>query len=137
MAIVDLRDRSAKHTAVGPGPHHASGRAASTGDEGFSLIELVVVSLILPIVIGAITLALVSLFTLQNSVASGTSASADAQTSSAFYEQDVHDAAYLTTSSQVGQCGGGTQLLGTRVELQLEHPIVPDRRDLCEGPGGI
>ncbi len=62
--------------------------------------------------IGAITLALVSLFTLQNSVASGTSASADAQTSSAFYEQDVHDAAYLTTSSQVGQCGGGTQLLG-------------------------
>jgi hypothetical protein len=76
------------------------------------LIELVVVSLVLPIVIGGLTLALVSLFTLQNSVANSQSASADAQTSSAFFEQDVHDAAYLTTSPSVGQCGGGTQLLG-------------------------
>ena len=97
----------------------------SRGDEaGFTLIELVVSSLILPIVVFAITLALMTIFGLQTGVASRIGDSADAQTVAAFYEQDVHNASMLTTSASATQCGTGTQLLG--LEWNLNSGVTPN-----------
>jgi Tfp pilus assembly protein PilE len=81
-------------------------------DDGFTLVELLLTSLILPIVIGAIVLALTSLLLFQGSVANRTSDASDAQAVASFYEQDVQSALYITTSSSATQCGTGTQLLG-------------------------
>ena len=97
----------------------------SRGDEaGFTLIELVVSSLILPMVVFAITLALMTIFGLQSGVANRIGDSADAQTVSAFYEQDVHNASMLTTSSSATHCGTGTQLLG--LEWNLNTGTTPN-----------
>jgi prepilin-type N-terminal cleavage/methylation domain-containing protein len=97
-------------TARTPWRRHAQD---NPGENGFTLIEMVIVALVLPILIGAITLALISVFSLQNGVRSRISDSGDAQTVSANFERDVQSAAMLTTSSSVSpMCGTGAQLLG-------------------------
>lgn len=97
-----------------PTPWCRHGRErAGRGEEGFTLIELVVVILILPIVAGALILVLLSVFSLQGSVANRTSDSADAQTVASKFSDDVQSAAMLTTDSTSSpQCGTGSQLLG-------------------------
>ena len=67
---------------------------------------------ILPLVIGAITVGFIQILSLQGTVSSGISDSADAQTVSVNLDQDVQSAVQLTTSSAATQCGPGTQLLG-------------------------
>jgi hypothetical protein len=67
---------------------------------------------ILPIVVGALSYAVISLLTLQQGTATSVADSADAQTVSAYYEQDVQSSANITTSASSAQCGPGTQLLG-------------------------
>ena len=70
---------------------------ARRGEEsGFTLIELIIVALIIPIIIGAITLALISIFSLQGSTASRISDSADAQVVSSNFETDVQNATQIT-----------------------------------------
>ena len=82
---------------------------------GFTLIELLIVIVILPLVIGAIAVALVSVFSLQGSVSNRLSDSGAAQVVSANFEKDVQSASMITTNSlstSPSPCGSGTQVLG-------------------------
>jgi prepilin-type N-terminal cleavage/methylation domain-containing protein len=77
-------------------------------EQGFTLIELLVVVVILPLVIGAISVALISVMTQQTSVTNKVSDSQDTQMVSASFVQDVQSASQITTSSSVGNpvvCG--------------------------------
>jgi len=91
------------------------GRRSEGGEEGFTLIELLITVVILPLIVGALTLALVSVFSLQGGVASRISDSGDAQTVSANFANDVQSAALLTTdstSTNPPPCGSSSQILG-------------------------
>lgn len=84
-----------------------------TEEQGFTLIELIVVLVIMPIIIGAIAFGLVSVFQLQNSTSQRLSGSIDLQKVSSQFVRDVQDSEeiYLGTTPQ--QCGStGSQLLG-------------------------
>lgn len=84
-----------------------------TLEGGFTLIELVVVLVIMPIIIGAIAMGLVSVFHLQASTSQRLSGSVDMQKVSSQYVKDVQNAeqVYLGTTPQ--ECGAaGVQLLG-------------------------
>jgi hypothetical protein len=88
-------------------------------DGGFTLIELIIVSLVLPLIIGAITMALISVFSLQTSTTSRISGSADAQVVSSNFETDVQSASQIVAppvgGAPTGQspptCGSGTEVL--------------------------
>jgi type II secretory pathway pseudopilin PulG len=98
--------------------HDERSRGGRHGEEGFTLIELIVVCLILPIVAGALVLVLMSAFSLQNNLTNQISDSADAQIVSNIFEKDVGSADLVTTNSLSSpQCGSGTQLLGLEWNL--------------------
>jgi hypothetical protein len=86
-------------------------------DSGFTLIELCVVCLLLPIVVGAITYAFVFILTQRSAVAARVLDATDAQVVSSNFETDVHSALQITTDSSATQCGTGTQILGLRWDL--------------------
>jgi Tfp pilus assembly protein PilE len=86
-------------------------------EDGFTLIELLIICVVLPIVVGAIAAGLLSVFSLQSSVASRIGDSGDAQIVSANFVQDVQSAQQMTTSSSTTQCGTGNQLLGLEWSL--------------------
>jgi hypothetical protein len=93
-------------------------------DSGFTLIELIIVCAVLPMVIGAISVAMVSVFSLQGGVSNRLSDSADAQIVSANFEKDVQSAAKLTTDTTSSpQCGPGTQLLGLELNFNQQTGI--------------
>jgi prepilin-type N-terminal cleavage/methylation domain-containing protein len=82
---------------------------------GFTLVELLIVVTILPLIVGALSLGLISVFSLQSSVSNRLNDTADSQVVAANYAKDVQAAVYLTTDSTSSpQCGAGTgtQLLG-------------------------
>jgi len=86
-------------------------------DKGFTLVELLIVVTVLPLIVGAISLGLISVFSLQSGVSSRLSHTSDAQVVAANFQKDVQGASQLTTSSSSSvspQCGVGigTQLLG-------------------------
>jgi prepilin-type N-terminal cleavage/methylation domain-containing protein len=66
-------------------------------ERGFSLIELMIVSIVLPIIVGAITLSLMAVFSIQGGTANRISDSSDAQNVSANFEKDVQGASLITT----------------------------------------
>jgi len=88
-------------------------RSASTDETGFTLIELLVVVVILPIVVGGISLALLSVFGLQTQTTNRITDSNDEQAASASFNRDVQSAQQITTQSTPA-CGTSsqTQLLG-------------------------
>jgi prepilin-type N-terminal cleavage/methylation domain-containing protein len=88
-----------------------STRALARTERGFTLIELLIVVTILPLIIGAIAMALVSVFSTQTSVSNRLSDSDDAQVVSSYFIKDVQSAVELTTGTTAA-CGTGTQLLG-------------------------
>ena len=88
-------------------------------EEGFTLIEVMISVVILTLVIGAITAALISVLSLSGSTTKSISDSADSQAVSANLTNDVQSAAEITTfaSTKFGtphdaSCGTGTRLLG-------------------------
>lgn len=83
-------------------------------DAGFSLVELLVVLVIMPLIIGAITFALLSVFNLQTGVTNRITDSGAAQVVAANFVKDVQSADYITTRSTPTKCGVGTQLLGLK-----------------------
>jgi prepilin-type N-terminal cleavage/methylation domain-containing protein len=103
-------------------------------DEGFTLIELLVVILILPIIIGATSLSLISVFSLKSSVSDRLGASADAQVVAASFYSDVQSAAQFTTKptpTNPAPCGTSTQILGfqwgvTSPTTVVSYEIVPN-----------
>jgi prepilin-type N-terminal cleavage/methylation domain-containing protein len=113
--------RERELTALGRrGWRLAHDRARPGGpDDGFTLVELLIVITVIPVIIGAISLGLVSVFKLQPSVASRLSDTADAQVVEATYQNDVQGAATVTTDSTgtvTPDCTSpgvtGTRLLG-------------------------
>src|SRR5579863_3537704 len=86
-------------------------------DDGFTLVELLIVTTVLPMIIGALSVGLISVFSLQSGVSSRLANTSDAQIVAANFQSDVQGTAQVTTaSSSTPQCGAqsvvGTQLLG-------------------------
>lgn len=81
----------------------ASGRSShhrgSAGEDGFTLIELVIVVAVMPMVVGALAVGILSVFSLQSSVSNRLTDSDDAQITSINFSQDVQAAVLLTTAS--------------------------------------
>jgi hypothetical protein len=92
-------------------------RMADTSQDdnaGFTLIELVVVVAILPLVVGGIAVALISVFSLQSSVSNRVSDSNDALVASTVFNRDVQSSQMVTTDTNpsdpaVPACGTSTQ----------------------------
>ena len=85
------------------------------GDAGFSLIELVIVTAILPLVVGGLSVGLLAVFSLQTGVSNRLADTGDSQVVSSNFENDVQSAAQITTVSNFGysgndQCGPNTQV---------------------------
>jgi prepilin-type N-terminal cleavage/methylation domain-containing protein len=93
------------------------GRESSSA--GFTLIELLIVVAVMPLVVGALTVGILSVFTLQNSVSNRLTDSGDAQVVSANLQGDVQSASTITTArspnSAPAPCGSGFQVLGLQV----------------------
>lgn len=110
-------------------------RLRDAGDDGFTLIELIIVVIILPLVIGAIAVALLVTFRAQVGVSTRVSASADAQITSAYFVRDVESAGYLTTTKtpsgaawpatagRTAFCGTGTSLILSLAWPNGQQPI--------------
>ena len=87
-------------------------RRPRTDSRGFTLLELLITLTITPVVLGVLALALVTVLDQESATKARISDAADAQTVSAYFEDDIASAAYLTTSQSIAtQCGTGTQLL--------------------------
>jgi prepilin-type N-terminal cleavage/methylation domain-containing protein len=69
------------------------------GDGGFSLIELLIVIVIIPLVVGAISVALTAVLKQQDAVTSKVSNSGDTSVLSAVFAKDVQSAQSLTTKA--------------------------------------
>jgi prepilin-type N-terminal cleavage/methylation domain-containing protein len=88
-------------------------------DGGFTLVELLIVVTIIPLIIGALSLGIISVFKLQPSVSNRLSDTADAQVVQASYRNDVQGAATVTTNGDgtvtpycTAPSVSGTRLLG-------------------------
>jgi prepilin-type N-terminal cleavage/methylation domain-containing protein len=96
--------------------HDRPNSSSPSRDDGFTLIELLIVIGIMPLLIGAITVATIAVLTQQPTVASRISNSEDALIVSGNYVRDVQSASMITTSTGTVACGaGGKQLLGLQV----------------------
>ena len=71
----------------------------STTEGGFTLIELLIVVAVLPMVVGALAVGILSVFSLQTSVSSRLTDSDDAQLVSLHVTNDVQSAVEITTNS--------------------------------------
>ncbi|HVA07047.1 MAG TPA: prepilin-type N-terminal cleavage/methylation domain-containing protein [Acidimicrobiales bacterium] len=96
-------------------------RSRQNLDAGFTLIELIIVIAIIPLVVGAISVAMISVFTEQNSVASRISNSGDTSVLSANFVKDVQSAQYLTTNASVVS---PTSCVATGSLLSLQWPVA-------------
>ena len=74
-------------------------RPETTAEEGFTLIELVVVTAVMPIIVGALCIGILSVFSLQSSVSNRLTDSGDAQVVSVNFQNDVQSASLLTTAN--------------------------------------
>ncbi len=99
----------------------APARNRDVSSDGFTLIELVVVVAVLPLVVGALTVGILSVFTLQSSVSNRLGDSGDAQVVSVNFQSDVQSASTITTASSPSApapCGSGFQVLGLQLGNQ-------------------
>lgn len=102
-------------------------RSSNPGDQGFTLVELLIVMTVAPIIIAALAAGLIAVFSLQSGVANRLGDSSDAQMLAASFTKDVQGATSITTSA-TPLCGSGTQLLGlewggsTEVISYVEQP---------------
>jgi prepilin-type N-terminal cleavage/methylation domain-containing protein len=83
-------------------------------ENGFTLVELLIVVTILPLIVGALSVGLIATFSLQSGVQSRLGDTGDSQVVEASFQRDVQEAASITTApnNSSSQCGPGTQLLG-------------------------
>lgn len=107
------------------GQHHLGSQRdlAHRDEEGFTLLELCIVLVLVPIVMGALAAGLIAVLSLQSSVSTRVADSGDAQLVSVNFVPDVQSAAELTTDASASQCGTGTQLLGLEWNLNASSGI--------------
>jgi Tfp pilus assembly protein PilW len=74
-------------------------RLAHRGEDGFSLIELVIVLVTLPIVVGAIATVVITVLNNTTAATQSIFDSADSQITSVNFVRDVQSAAFVTTSA--------------------------------------
>jgi len=91
-----------------------SQKNSQSDQSGFTLVELLIVITILPLIIGALSVGLISVFSLQSGVQNRLGDTGDSQVVEASFQRDVQEAASITTApnNSSAQCGPGTQLLG-------------------------
>jgi prepilin-type N-terminal cleavage/methylation domain-containing protein len=91
--------------------------------EGFTLVELLITLTIIPLVVGALSLGIIAVFSLNTQTSHRLTDSADAQVVASTYQKDISSAGYITTvSTSSPQCGAG---IGTQL-LSLES--VPNQK---------
>jgi prepilin-type N-terminal cleavage/methylation domain-containing protein len=89
-------------------------RGRQVEDDGFTLVELMIAVIILPIVVGGLSVMLLSVLKLQSGVTNRVTGTIDAQVASALLNRDVQTSNFVTTMS-TRQCGtAGTQILALR-----------------------
>jgi prepilin-type N-terminal cleavage/methylation domain-containing protein len=85
-------------------------------ETGFTLIELIIVTAIIPLIVGGLSIGLLSVFSLQSSVSNRLGDTGDSQVVSSYFENDVQSAVSITTApnNTSAECGPSTevQLLG-------------------------
>lgn len=104
-------------------------------DHGFTLVELLIVIVILPVVVGALSYGLLSIFSLQSGVSNKLTDTEDAQVVAASYTTDVQSAYNITTNgTEIDSCGTiSNQILGLELDQQsnqgpgevVSYVIVP------------
>ena len=129
-------------------------RLRDAGDDGFTLIELVVALVILPLIMGAIAFAIFVTLQDQSGLSTKISDSVDSQVTSTYFVRDVESALYLTTdkappttpwksSAGASVCGTGTSLLvsfawpSTTDALTYETVVSYWRTQYALGTGSI
>ena len=92
-------------------------------DEGFSLIELLVVITVLPLVMGAVAVAIIAVLSNSNTTSSSLTTSGDAQVSSVNFVPDVQGAVWITQDPFIkcAPVGGGVPLFS--VSRDVTTPI--------------
>jgi prepilin-type N-terminal cleavage/methylation domain-containing protein len=95
--------------------HALSQRGHCKNNQGFTLVEILITLTIIPLVVGALSLGIIAVFSLDTNSSNRLTDTADAQVVASLYQKDVQAAGYVTTSSSVApQCGvvtGDTPLL--------------------------
>ena len=80
-------------------------------------------TVLLPIIIGSLALAITVAFGVQSSVTSRIGSAGDAQIVSSLFYRDVQGASMITTSA-AAQCGIGAQILGLEWGLSTTNPPI-------------
>jgi hypothetical protein len=118
------RRRTRAPLSVGPigrgrrrGIVNGVGDVQSREESGFTLIELVIVTVVVPLIVGALAIGLMSILSLQTGVSNRLTNSEDSQVTQANFRNDVQSAQFITTNPAVnggftGECGTGDQVLG-------------------------
>jgi prepilin-type N-terminal cleavage/methylation domain-containing protein len=101
-------------------------RVPQRGEQGFTLIELLIVLVVLPLVVGAIAMVLITMLRNQQGVQGKVTDATAASTASAYYVRDLESAGSVTTAqtpaSSPAQChtsslsGSINYLLGLRLQ---------------------
>jgi len=84
--------------------------------QGFTLIELLIVVTIIPLIIGALALGLITILNLQSGVSTRTNDAGDAQVVSSTFLKDVQSAAMVTEEPSLA-CGSGMTYSSTPKQL--------------------
>lgn len=93
-------------------------------ESGFTLVELLLITVLLPMIVGSMTLAIILALQIQSTVSTSVGSSGDAQQVSSVFYGDVQGALAITTSASAAQCGTGTQILGLEWGLSTTAPPV-------------
>jgi prepilin-type N-terminal cleavage/methylation domain-containing protein len=108
------RPRRALHRFFSSRTPGALRELRDAGEEGFTLIELVVVMIIMPLVVGVLFYAIFVTLQSEAHVSTKVTDSVDSQISSEFYVRDVQSATLVTLTKSAttpSVCGTGTRLL--------------------------
>jgi prepilin-type N-terminal cleavage/methylation domain-containing protein len=115
-----------------------SARRNQDVEQGFTLVELLIVTTVLPLIIGALSVGLMSVFSLQSGVSSRLSNTTDAQVVAADFQSDVQGTSQITTSN-TQQCTSGsvtgTQLLGLWSNVNSPSQLIVSYVSVTTGSG--